>query len=187
VALYVDPAPRDLTKAAFMNSKPRERFVHSIKEGVHGTSMAAWGKVMSEAQITALVDFVFTNFVKEQGRELKARNLPDQNPVPSSPESIARGEQTYLARCTGCHGRKADGKGPNSLDIVPRPRNLRNSPFVQSVNDRRLIESILYGVQGTAMPPWIDYGMSQKDAGDLVNYIRSLTQASGRRQLRAGR
>jgi hypothetical protein len=37
------------------------------------------------------------------------------------------------------------------------------------------------------MPPWIDYGMSQKDAGDLVNYIRSLTQASGRRQLRAGR
>lgn len=187
VALYIDPAPRDLTKASFMNSKPRERFVHSVKEGVHGTSMAAWGKVMNDAQVSGLVDYVFTTFVQEKGRELKARNVPDHNPVPSTPESIARGEQTYLARCTGCHGRKADGKGPNSLDIVPRPRNLRNVPFVQSLSDRRLIESILYGVQGTAMPPWIDYGMSQKDAGDLINYIHSLTQASGRRQLRAGR
>lgn len=54
------------------------------------------------------------------------------------------------------------------------------------MNDRRVMESILYGVQGTAMPPWIDYGLSQKDAGDLMNYIRSLTQAS-RAQLRAGR
>jgi hypothetical protein len=42
------------------------------------------------------------------------------------------------------------------------------------VGDRRLLESILYGVQGTAMPPWIDYGLSRNDAGDIVNYVRSL-------------
>ena len=30
------------------------------------------------------------------------------------------------------------------------------------------------GVQGTAMPPWIDYGLSKDDAGDVANYIRSL-------------
>jgi hypothetical protein len=29
-------------------------------------------------------------------------------------------------------------------------------------------------VQGTAMPPWIDYGLSPNDAGDLINFIRSL-------------
>ena len=69
---------------------------------------------------------------------------------------------------------KADGKGPNSLDILPRPRNLRNDEFVGSIDDGRLFLSILYGVQGTAMPPWIDYGMSQEDCGDLINYIRSL-------------
>jgi len=27
---------------------------------------------------------------------------------------------------------------------------------------------------GTAMPPWIDYGLSQNDVGDLVNFIRSI-------------
>jgi hypothetical protein len=37
-----------------------------------------------------------------------------------------------------------------------------------------MIEAILYGVQGTAMPPWIDYGFSQDDAGDVVNFIRSI-------------
>ncbi len=93
-----------------------------------------------------------------------------------SAEAIARGEAAYLNRCTGCHGRKADGKGPNSLDILPRPRNLLNSQFINSAADRRLFESILYGVQGSAMPPWIDYGLTKEDVGDLVNYIRSLNQ-----------
>jgi hypothetical protein len=54
---------------------------------------------------------------------------------------------------------------------------LRNAAFVQSVPDRRLADSILYGVQGTAMPSWIDYGMTQNDVGDLINFIRSLNVA----------
>ncbi len=66
-------------------------------------------------------------FTKEPRRTLKPRNLPDTNPVAMSAESVARGEQIFLQRCTGCHGRKADGKGPNSLDILPHPRNLRNT------------------------------------------------------------
>ena len=121
--------------------------------------------------------------MKEPRRVLKARNLPDQNPVPTSAESITRGERTFMARCTGCHGRKQDGKGPNSLDIFPHPRNLRNVWFVENLSDRRMLESILYGVQGTAMPSWVDYGLSQKDAGDVMNFIRSLTVKSGRVQV----
>ena len=96
----------------------------------------------------------------------------------NSPDSIRHGEAIFLERCSGCHGRKQDGKGPNSLDISPRPRNLRNSAFINSVPDRRLFESILYGVQGTAMPSWIDYGLSQNDVGDLINFIRGLNQQS---------
>ena len=159
----------------------------SPKNGVPGTSMPAWGRVLDDATRSALVDYVFATFVKTPRREQKAHNVPDANPMAFGPESVKRGEAIFLQRCTGCHGRKADGKGPNSLDIVPRPRNLRNSPFVSSITDQRLIESILYGVQGTAMPPWVDYGLSQKEAGDLVHFIRSLTQASARPQLRAGR
>jgi len=99
------------------------------------------------------------------------------NPVAMSADSVERGETIFLQRCTGCHGRKADGRGPNSIDITPRPRNLTNTAFVQSVSDRRLFESINYGVDGTAMPSWIDYGLSQNDVGDIVNFIRSLNKS----------
>jgi sulfur oxidation c-type cytochrome SoxX len=176
VAWYLDPYPRDFTKAGFMNSKPRDRFVTSIREGVAGTSMPPWSRVLKDEQVNGVLSYVQATFTKEPARELKTRNLPERNPVAATADSVARGEKTFLQRCTGCHGRKADGKGANSLDILPRPRNLRNSWFVGKVADRRLFESILYGVQGTAMPSWIDYGLSQNDVGDIVNFIRSMNQ-----------
>lgn len=176
IAIYLDPSPRDLTKVAFMNSKPRERFKKSIQEGVAGTSMPPWGKVMSEAQVDGLLDYVEATFVKAKRAGQKTRKVPEANPVAMNKASMDRGEGIFVQRCAGCHGRKGDGKGPNSLDILPRPRNLRNAQFVSSVDDRRLMESVLYGVQGTAMPAWIDYGLSQNDVGDLVNFIRGMNQ-----------
>jgi mono/diheme cytochrome c family protein len=172
--LYLDPAPRDLTKVAFMNSKPEGRFVQSLKSGVPGTSMPPWERVLTDEQRRAVLTYVFQTFVKEPRPELKAHRVPETNPIAANADSIHRGENIFLQRCTGCHGRKGDGKGPNSLDISPRPRNLRNSFFVNSVSDRRLFDSILYGVQGTAMPSWIDYGITQNDVGDLINFIRSM-------------
>jgi len=179
VAWYLDPSPRDFTKAAFMNSKPRERFVAAIENGVPGTSMPPWKNVLKEDQVKGVLAYVLATFTKEPQRELKPHNVPDKNPVAASADSVKHGEQIFLQRCTGCHGRKEDGKGPNSLDITPRPRNLRNSAFVESVDDRRLFDSILYGVQGTAMPAWIDYGLSKNDVGDVVNFIRSINQKTG--------
>lgn len=176
ISTYLDPYPRDFTNAGFMNSKTDERLMNSVRNGVGGTSMPAWGKLLNDDQIRAVLGYINQNFTKEARHEIKPHDVPDQNPVAMSTESVSRGESTFLMRCTGCHGRKADGKGPNSLDILPRPRNLLNTYFVTNTSDRRLFESILYGVQGTAMPPWMDYGLSKTDVGDLVNYIRSLNQ-----------
>ena len=182
VAWYIDPSPRDFTKAGFMNSKPRDRFVTSIQNGVGGTSMPPWKNVLKDEQINGVLTYVLTTFTKEPQREVKPHKVPQQNPVASNPASITRGEGIFLERCTGCHGRKADGKGPNSLDILPHPRNLRNSWFVDTVADSRFFDSILYGVQGTAMPSWIDYGLTQENVGDIVNFIRSINPKSARSQ-----
>ncbi|MBN9661998.1 MAG: c-type cytochrome [Acidobacteria bacterium] len=182
IAIYLDPYPRDLTKAGFINSKPVERLQNSIKNGVAGTSMPSWGQVLNDNQIQGVLQYVFTTYTKEPRKEITARKVPEKNPVAASAESMARGEDTFVRRCSGCHGRKADGKGPNSLDILPRPRNLRNTAFVDSVSDRRLFESILYGVQGSAMPSWIDYGLSQNEVGDLVNFIRGINARSAARK-----
>ncbi len=48
-----------------MNSKPEERFLQSLKEGVPGTSMPPWERVLSEQQRKEVLEYVFTNFVKE--------------------------------------------------------------------------------------------------------------------------
>ena len=159
-----------------MTTKPRERLLSSIAKGVPGTSMPPWERVLKPEQADGILAYVFQTFTKEPSKPVKPRNVPDRNPVASSTASIQHGESIFLKRCGGCHGRKADGKGANSLDILPRPRNLRNAWFVDNAPDRRLFESILYGVQGTAMPAWIDYGLSPNDVGDIVNFIRNLNQ-----------
>jgi mono/diheme cytochrome c family protein len=176
VAWYLDPSPRDFTRAAFMNSKPRDRFVNSIRSGVPGTSMPPWGKILDAGQADAVLGYVLATFTKAPAQPLKTRNIPEHNPQAATEASAAHGQQIFENRCTGCHGRKADGKGPNSLDILPRPRNLHNIAFVQNAPERRLFESILYGVQGTAMPAWIDYGLTTNDVGDIVNFIRRSSQ-----------
>ncbi len=176
IAEYLDPRPRDLTKAAFMRTKPRERLVASVMRGVPGTSMAPWERVLGEAQAGVLVDYVLETFAKSSRAKPPAdRRLPQRNPVAYSAESVARGEAIFLERCWGCHGKKADGHGPNAADIQPRPRNLRNKPFVAALSYERLHESIKYGVQGTAMPAaGFDFALDDRAIGDLANFILSL-------------
>jgi mono/diheme cytochrome c family protein len=84
--------------------------------------MPPWKRILKDDQISGVLDYVVQNFSKEPFKELKTRNIPNKNPVAASADSTARGEQMFLLRCSGCHGRKADGKGPNSLDILPHPR-----------------------------------------------------------------
>ncbi len=175
IATYLDPRPRDLTKVSFMQSKSRERLIASVKAGVPGTSMAPWGKVLGDDGSAALVDYVLGTLTKATIKPPTNRVIPAANPVPASAESVARGEAVFLDRCWGCHGKKADGHGPNAEDIQPRPRNLRNAPFVASLTYARLHESIKYGVQGTAMPAaGFELSLDDRTIGDLINYIESL-------------
>jgi mono/diheme cytochrome c family protein len=173
IAEYLDPRPRDLTKASFMKTKPRERLLRSVREGVAGTSMAPWGRVLGEAPSAALLDYVLERISKGSAAKVATnRQVPTANPVPFSKESMARGEATFLNRCWGCHGKKADGHGPNAESIQPRPRNLRNKPFLASVAYARLHESVRYGVQGTAMPAaGFDFALDEQAIGDLLNYV----------------
>lgn len=178
IARYLDPQPRDLSKGAFMQTKNRERLIASVMNGVPGTSMAPWGRLLGEERAAALIDYVLATWTKGSSRLPKNRKVPAANPVPFSAASVERGEAIFLDRCWGCHGKKADGHGPNAEDIVPRPRNLRNTPFIRSVSYARLHESIKYGVQGTAMPAaGFDFALDDQKIGDLINFIESLNGA----------
>ena len=127
------------------------------------------------------MDYVLENISKGGTAKVATnRKVPATNPVPYSAESASRGEAIFLDRCWGCHGKKADGHGPNAVDIWPRPRNLRNKPFVTAASYARLHESIKYGVQGSAMPAaGFDFNLDDKSIGDVINYIHGLNGMGG--------
>jgi mono/diheme cytochrome c family protein len=93
---------------------------------------------------------------------------------PSTPESIAAGQAVFFEYCSGCHGRRADGRGPQSLNLIPRPQNLRNAQFVKYLTDERLYTSISGGVRGTAMNAF-ELTLTPEKRWQVIHYIRSLT------------
>ena len=58
--------------------------------------------------------------------------------------------------------------------MLPRPRNLKNTAYMNNVSDIRLWESITHGIVGTGMPPWEYLPDSQR--WDLVNFVRGISK-----------
>lgn len=93
---------------------------------------------------------------------------------PSTPETIKAGEVVFFEYCAGCHGRRADGRGPESINLDPKPQNLRNAQFVKSLTNDRLYTSLSGGVRGTAMPAF-EMVLTPEKRWHVIHYLRSLT------------
>ena len=95
------------------------------------------------------------------------------NPVPTSEESIAAGRGTYGRFCASCHGSQGLGDGSGAYpDTVPA--NLVDDEWAHGSTDAEIFKTIAEGV-----PP--DYGMeewlgriSEKDIWNVINYLRDL-------------
>ena len=96
--------------------------------------MPPWKRILKDEQIDGVLDYVMQTFAKEPFKELKTRNMPEKNPVASSAESIARGEQIFLScAAPGATAARPTARGPTRSTFCPHPRNLRNHWFVESV------------------------------------------------------
>ncbi len=94
------------------------------------------------------------------------------NPVPPTPESLARGEQLYERVCIVCHG--PDGNGMNAYIISVHPalqaQNLQNELSMERS------DGYIYGiirVGRTLMPPY-GHQIGHYDRWHVVNYVRQL-------------
>ncbi|MDF7806717.1 c-type cytochrome [Pontiellaceae bacterium B12219] len=186
VSAMLDPLPRDLSKYQFVASYD-ERFKNSILNGVGGTAMPAWKNVLSEEEAETLVEFIKSKSLTE---EQSFKRMEVELPMVGDPERLdykgkgtviveanpAHGQEAFQKFCTSCHGKLANGKGPNAYDLVhPLPRNLINKEFISqaAVTDERLYESILLGVAGTPMPAH-DH-LSDQTILDIIAWIRMNT------------
>jgi len=180
----LDPLPRDFTKYQFIKSY-QERFISSIKNGVPGTAMSAWKDILDEKQINIVYNFITKTAKIENDTyqrlkiELPLVNSKDRKPPYQIlvPGDVQKGGVLFQKYCTSCHGKLANGKGPNAYFLVhPLPRNLLNTQFMKqpSVDDKRLYQSIVLGVAGTSMPPH-DF-LPDQSILDLIEYIKHLNK-----------
>ena len=89
-------------------------------------------------------------------------------------QATTAGADIYQTYCIGCHGPNQDGNGINAAGLNPKPRNLRDGPFIQSMSLARINQSIHRGVPGTAMPPW-ESTLNETQIRDVISYVWSLT------------
>lgn len=190
LSAMLDPLPRSFNRYQFVASYD-ERFKTSILEGVKGTSMPAWKDVMTDEQAQTLVDFIIEkslvdapdNFKRmdvslpkigdAERRDWKNKGLLIEAGDPE------KGFEAFQQACTSCHGKLANGKGPNAYALEhPLPRNLINKEFINqtAVSDERLYQSILLGVAGTPMPAH-DH-LKDQTILDIIAFIRANTEES---------
>lgn len=110
--------------------------------------------------------------------------LPDdadktKNPVPSTPESIAKGKELYLDRmkgnCIFCHGETGSGNEANLARLRRKPADISNKAGMAAMTDGELFWKISKGITG--IMPAGERRMSEEERWNVVNYIRTLVKA----------
>lgn len=98
-----------------------------------------------------------------------------KNPVPSSPASIAKGQQLFTQYCASCHGESMTGDGPAAAAITTGPpRNLTlPDTYKYGHGDLAIFRTAKYGIPGTGMAP---VAATDDELWNIVDYVRSKQQ-----------
>jgi mono/diheme cytochrome c family protein len=101
-------------------------------------------------------------------------------PTPAPLAYEARmGKVTYTYYCQTCHGETGAGDGFNAFNLDPHPRDLSAPDFQKKKSDADLADAIRRGGSGVGlsalMPPW-GHTLSDRQVGELVLYIRTLSK-----------
>jgi len=142
---------------------------NTLRIGRPGRIMPAFAN-LGDSEIEAVIGYI---------RSWSPQVAPvySSEPLPGNPE---RGKVLYARHCISCHSDKGHG-GTGTGVTFSRPREapviapaLDNPGFQESVSDAMLKASLLRGRQGTPMPSIKALGLKEKDADDLVAYLRTL-------------
>lgn len=94
---------------------------------------------------------------------------PASEPIPSSEESVARGQLLFGVNCAMCHGAGGGGDGPLKKYLPEIPA--LTSEEVAGMSDQ---EIFLVITQGLNRMPSLAENLTPGETWDVVNYVRSL-------------
>lgn len=190
-AAYTAPRPTDFTAGSFKfrstasGELPTDQdLFRTVTRGIPGY-MPSFRSLTEQERwsVIAYIKTFYAGFQKERPEAIPLTLAP----VPSTPDSIERGRQTYFASgCQGCHGDDADGDGDLSrakelvdqrgLPIKPGDLTSRSS-LKNGSAPQDLYRSIMTGLNGTPHPSFMDqYVNKEEEIWHLVNYLLSLSE-----------
>lgn len=88
-------------------------------------------------------------------------------------------QEIFANRCTPCHGAMGAGDGPASAGLTPKPRNLRDKAWQQTIDDGYLEKIITYGGSAVGRSPMMPANPDLADkpvVAALRAHVRSLAQ-----------
>ncbi len=139
--------------------------------------------VRAIALLSVMMFAAATAVVAEERDPLKPRVPADQmleakknkNPIPDTPENIAKGKALFEGKgtCFNCHGKSGKGDGPAGQILNPSPRDFTNCKFHKKRKDGELFWVIKNGSPGTGMVPLIPTAITEEEAWTIINYERS--------------
>src|ERR1700752_94531 len=111
--------------------------------------------------------------------ELPADADKTKNPVPSTPESIAKGKELYMAQakgnCVFCHGETGAGNEANLPKLRRKPADLTNKERMTAMTDGEGFWKITKGIRGI-MPAGEQRMKDDEERWNVVNYVRTLAK-----------
>jgi mono/diheme cytochrome c family protein len=93
------------------------------------------------------------------------------NPVPTTPESIAAGRQTYQRLCARCHGPEGKGDG-GGAGAGGQPSDFTDDEWEFGSSDGEIFAAIAEGTSAD-MESYADR-IAPTEIWNLVNYLRTL-------------
>ena len=96
-----------------------------------------------------------------------------QNPVKSSPESLARAKKWWTLDCEMCHGKNGDGKGETAKDMKLTMADFTDPATLKDRTDGEIFYIIKNGHNDM---PAEGPRVKTEENWDLVNYVRSFAK-----------
>ncbi len=159
---------------------------HTVRAGVPGTSMPAWGQFLTADQIHDVSRYLiaFSPTFQDAWRK---RATPQPLTVAHAPRDLdtlaLRGADVATqVQCAQCHGERGRGDGPAAATLRDdwgqpiKPADLTYSwSFKNGHTPEDLYRTIEGGLNGTPMPSYATSLARPDDAWALVAWVRSLS------------
>ena len=96
-----------------------------------------------------------------------------KNPIPNTPDNLAKARAHWADHCATCHANNGSGDTEIGRNLYPKAPDMRQ-PATQNLTDGEIYYTINNGVRLTGMPAWGQAGENDEDSWRLVHFIRHL-------------